>query len=110
MGVSEAKHKKETMSMSTDDRIFAAKTIRRALKPGNLLVLLLAAGVLCGCARRYDITLPNGQQLTNVRKPKLNKAGGYYYYVDGRGRTNLISAARVVEIDPHQKATFTSPK
>ena len=108
MGVSEAKHRKETMS--TDERISAAKTARRALKPGNFLVLLLAAGVICGCARRYDITLTNGQQLTNVRKPKLNKAEGYYYYVDGRGRTNVISAARVVEIDPHQKATFTSPK
>jgi len=108
MGVSQAKHKKE--AMSTHERISAAKSARRALTPGNLLVLLLAAGVLCGCARRYDITLTNGQQLTNVRKPKLNKAGGYYYFVDGRGRTNVISASRVVEIDPHQKSSFTSPK
>jgi hypothetical protein len=74
------------------------------------LVLLLAAATLAGCARRYDMILTNGGELTNVRKPTRDEKGGFYTYVDGRGQTNLVSIARVVEIHPHQKATFTSPQ
>ena len=72
--------------------------------------LLLAAAALCGCARRYDVTLTNNQHLINIRKPILNKTGGFYYFVDSHGHTNTIPVTRVVEIDPHEESKFKSPQ
>ena len=65
--------------MSTIERISAAKPVRRALNPRAFFALLLAAAALCGCARRYDMTLTNGGRVTNVRKPIRSKEGGYLH-------------------------------
>jgi hypothetical protein len=71
---------------------------------GKFFLLLLAVTTLCGCMRRYDVILTNGRELTNVRKPALNKEGGYFYYINAHGQTNTIPATRVVEIRPHQES------
>jgi hypothetical protein len=76
---------------------------------GKILVLLLASGALAGCARRYDMILTNGQELTNVRRPTLSPDHSFYSYVLPNGRTNYISQSRVTLVQPHQKTTFTSP-
>jgi type IV secretory pathway VirD2 relaxase len=76
----------------------------------NTLLLLLGAVFLAGCMHHYDLTLINGMRITRVSKPKLNKETGVYTYKDIKGRTNSISAARVVEIAPHSdnvKAGFS---
>lgn|GEM_PF-2200168 len=108
MGVSQGQHRKE--AMNTQEPNAAARRVGRALPARTILALLLAAGVVAGCARRYDMILTNGGQLIDVRKPTRDPSGGFYSYVDGRGKTNFISVARVVEIHPHQKVTFTSPQ
>jgi len=86
--------------MSIIERISVQRPARRALNPRTLFVLLLAAAVLCGCAR-YDITLTNGGSVTNVRKPKLDKQRGSWTYVTSDGKTNIISASRVINVVPH---------
>lgn len=60
------------------------------------LVLVAALGLATGCARRYNITMTNGTQLTAASKPKLQ--GGYYSYKDANGATQYISQGRVREI------------
>jgi hypothetical protein len=77
----------------------------------NILLLLLWAVLLAGCMHGYDITLVNGIKITHVSKPKLNKQTGVYTFKDIKGRTNSISAARVVEIAPHsnQKVIAGAP-
>jgi hypothetical protein len=96
--------------MSIHELISAVKPVCGILRAGKFFVLLLAAAALCGCARRYDVTLTNGQHLTNIRKPVRDKSGGFFYYVDGRGNKVIIPATRVVEIDPHQESKFKSPQ
>jgi PBP1b-binding outer membrane lipoprotein LpoB len=70
----------------------------------NILLLLLVAVFLAGCMHNYDLTLVNGMKITHVSKPKLNKQTGVYTFKDVKGRTNSISAARVVEIAPHSSS------
>jgi len=87
--------------MSIIERISAPRHVRRALHPPTLFALLLAAAVLCGCARRYDITLVNSQTVTNVRIPNLNKQSPYFTYITAGGHTFTIPASRVSYISPH---------
>jgi hypothetical protein len=86
--------------MSIVEPISAHRPVGRALKPRALFALLLTAAALCGCAR-YDMTLTNGGQVTNVRKPELDKQGGYWSYVTASGQKIKIPASRVVTIVPH---------
>jgi len=83
---------------------------RRHLSGGENPPLLLAAGMLAGCARRYDMLLTNQRVVSNVRKPKLSTDHSYYIIVDGYGRTNTYSAGEVILIQPHQKSTLTGPR
>ena len=85
----------------------AGNSDARVMRRFNFLALILGALVLCGCAR-YDMVLTNGQRLENIRKPKRDATGGYYSFIDAKGRTNVISEARVVSIAPHQESTFKS--
>ena len=87
--------------MSTIERISAPKPVRRALNPRALFALLLAAANLCGCARRYDMTLTNGGRVTNVRKPIRSKEGGNFTFIAADGKQHVISADRVLSIVPH---------
>jgi len=69
----------------------------------GLLLPLLAAVLLSGCAHRYDIMLTNGGRVTNVTKPVLDRETGVFTYNDVAGNEHKISAGRVVDIGPHSK-------
>jgi hypothetical protein len=73
-----------------------------SLVPG-LMLSLLAAVLLSGCAHRYDIMLTNGGRVTNVTKPVLDRETGVFTYNDVAGHEHKISAGRVVDIGPHSK-------
>jgi hypothetical protein len=75
----------------------------------RLIVLLLGAGLFCGCAHHYDMTLTNGMRIINVRKAAVNKATGQVDYTDVAGHKRHISLARVVLIEPHNSKQFISP-
>ena len=74
---------------------------RPALNRAKILPWLVAAGLLAGCAHRYDITLTNGERVTNVTKPRLNRDAGAFFYKDVAGNDHHVSAGRVVDIAPH---------
>ena len=65
-----------------------------------VLLIAIAAVVLCGCAQRYRIMLTNGNGITTSSKPKLNTEGTAYVYKDLQGREAWVSAGRVKEIAP----------
>ena len=66
----------------------------------RFLFILAGASLLAGCAR-YDMVLTNGGRISNVSRPKLDRANEVYLYKDVTGSQRLISAGRVVEIAPH---------
>jgi hypothetical protein len=98
--------------MSIDQRILAegrtgpARTIG-FLKRAGLLPALLCAALLGGCAHCYDMTLTNGERVTNVTKPVLDKQKGVFTYKDVAGHLHHISAGRVVDIGPHSSKNTT---
>ena len=96
--------------MSIIQRISGGGPARRAFQPRVFFVLLLAAAALCGCVR-YDMTLTNGERITNVRKPEYNPKGGYWTYTSPSGKKYTISASRVVNVVPHgdTNGMFNSP-
>ncbi|MGD1084472.1 MAG: hypothetical protein ABSA47_06930 [Verrucomicrobiota bacterium] len=96
--------------MNTQEGIAATTPSRHGLPAGKILPLLLAAGMLAGCARRYDMLLTNQRVVSNVRKPKLSPDHSYYIIVDRQGRTNTIPAGEVNVIQPHQKSPLTAPQ
>jgi hypothetical protein len=87
--------------MSMIERTAARRPDRRAFNLRTLFALLLTAAALCGCARYYDMTLTNGGRVEGVRQPKLDRQGGSWTYITRDGKTNLISASRVINIVPH---------
>jgi hypothetical protein len=76
----------------------------------RIFALLLAAATLCGCVR-YDMTLTNGQRVSNIRKPARSKDGTTYTFVSADGKTFTVPARRVISIAPHQetKGEFSNP-
>jgi hypothetical protein len=72
------------------------------MKP-TLLVALLGAVLLTGCARHYTITLTNGNRITTLGKPHLQ--GATYYFKDVKGQPGYISSGRVREIAPAGQAS-----
>jgi len=74
------------------------------VKMKKMLLALAGTIFLAGCMHNWDVTLVNGTRITHVSKPKLDKQTGVYSFKDVKGRTNYISAARVVDIAPHSSA------
>jgi hypothetical protein len=73
----------------------------RHCKRARLLPLFFCAALLTGCARRYDITLVNGERVSNVTKPILDRDRGAFFYKDVAGQEHHVFAGKVVEIWPH---------
>ena len=71
---------------------------------------LMVVAVICllgtGCARRYQMTLYNGNRITTKGKPKLE--GGYYVFRDIEGQTNVIPAGRVSVLEPAPRGSSGS--
>jgi hypothetical protein len=65
------------------------------------LVVLLSVMVLCaGCRTKYDITLSNGNKITGVSKPVLNKETGFYEFKLANGKQEAVKSMRVRTIEP----------
>ena len=64
------------------------------------LFLALAVLLATGCARRYQITLSNGNTLTTKSKPKLNPETGAYLFKDAEGKPSSLPRFRVRQIEP----------
>ena len=76
---------------------------------------LLFAGLIVGsngCARRYKVTLTNGNVYTAAGKPKFDKATGAYTFKDTRGQSMSVPGFRVQEVAPvgmEDKVDFPTP-
>jgi hypothetical protein len=98
--------------MSIEKKLLSRARLLRApslhsLKRAGLLPVLLSAALLGGCARRYDVALTNGERITNVTRPVLDKENGVFNYKDVTGEEHHINAGRVVEIGPHSNKGTT---
>jgi ABC-type Fe3+-hydroxamate transport system substrate-binding protein len=80
------------MNQSTTSRFICMKR--------TLLLAAVAVGLFTGCASRYKVTLNNGNVLTTSSRPKLDKATNSYTYKDAQGKTVVIPAGRIREIEP----------
>ena len=69
----------------------------------KLLPWLVSCALLTGCAHHYDIILTNGNRVTNVTKPVLDRSRGVFVYKDVAGNEHAVSAGRVVDIGPHSR-------
>jgi uncharacterized lipoprotein YajG len=66
----------------------------------TLLLAVVAVGLFAGCKSPYKITLTNGTVLTTSSRPKLDKTTNSYTYKDAQGKTVVIPAGRIREIEP----------
>ncbi|HEV7925267.1 MAG TPA: YgdI/YgdR family lipoprotein [Verrucomicrobiae bacterium] len=83
-----------------------AQSLHRG-KLAKLLLLFLSTSLLAGCAHRYDIMLTNGERVTNVTKPVLDREHGVFAYKDVTGREHHLFAGKVVDIGPHSNKNTT---
>jgi hypothetical protein len=65
-----------------------------------LLVLVVVAGLLAGCARNYNITTTSGRVIGSKGKPHYDKENGVFKYTDGLGEARSIPAGSVMQIAP----------
>ena len=70
----------------------------------RIFVLLCATVLLSGCVR-YDVTLTNATQLTNVPKPRHDKNRDVYIIKSG-DRETVIPSYRIISIEPHQESKY----
>jgi len=63
--------------------------------------LLVSLAILTGCSSGYDITLSNGNRITGVSKPRLNKETSMYEFKDAAGHPQSVHSMRVRQIGPH---------
>jgi hypothetical protein len=68
----------------------------------GLLLLVVCAFTVCGCARQYEMKLTNGSVISTPGKPKLK--GSEYRYKDAKGAVHRIPQSRVRQIQPASMA------
>ena len=68
----------------------------------NVLAIVAAGILLCGCASNYVVKLNNGLRITTASKPKLQH--GFYVFKDAKGNVQQVPQARVIEIAPASMA------
>ncbi len=79
----------------------------------NKVALLLVTVALAGCRSSYDLTLSNGNRITGVTRPVLDKKTEQYHFKLADGRELTIPASRVRVIEPHGESSdpqFKTPK
>jgi hypothetical protein len=79
---------------------FNSNSLSVAMK--RLVLPLLCAFALTGCAHQYVMKLNNGTNLTCASKPKL--VGNDYIYKDAYGNKVAISSGRVREVESVSQA------
>ena len=72
----------------------------RHVRPLYIAVCLTLALLLSGCARRYKITLTNGNVITTKGRPKKNEAENTFQYKNVDGTKSSVPQFRVKEIEP----------
>ncbi|MFM1767534.1 MAG: hypothetical protein RJA22_63 [Verrucomicrobiota bacterium] len=68
--------------------------------PLLLILAVLAAGWLTGCAR-YKVVFTNQTTTTSRGKPRFNKEAGTITFKDGRGVKQTVPAFSVETIEPY---------
>ena len=76
----------------------------------NWLLPLLLAGLVAGCATRYNVTLTNGRSITAKGKPRLDKASNCYVFKDTAGQQVVVPAMRIREIAPASMSNQNAPR
>ncbi len=78
----------------------------------SVWIALLSVPVLfTACHSAYDITLNNGNKITGVSKPVLDKKTGEYQFKTSSGKVMYVKSIRVREIGPHEAedSKFVAP-
>src|SRR5438105_3062426 len=65
-----------------------------------LLLSVVAALLLAGCAQRYNITLTNNHVITTGSRPKLNKRKDAFVFKNLSGTMAAVPAGTVKQIEP----------
>lgn len=73
-----------------------------------LICCLLAAGLLSGCTRLYQVTFTHGSAITVRGKPKYNRDTDTFTMTDMSGRTGQVRAISIREIKPASMANESS--
>lgn len=73
----------------------------------RLILVLSLAGLLTGCAQRYNIQTSRGV-ITSKGKPRQDKARGVFIYHDAQGNERTIPAGSVQQIYPSSDAPSPS--
>jgi hypothetical protein len=79
----------------------AGRVLTETLKIMKAFALLLVlAGLICGCAQRYKITYHNRQEMTTSSRPKFDDKTATYRFKDDMGQEVIIPGFRVKQIEP----------
>jgi uncharacterized protein YcfL len=82
------------------------------MKQKEILIVLVSALLLSGCASNYNVVLTNGQVITASSKPKLNTTKNCYVFTDNSGQPRKVPSGLVREIAPtsmgSEESKFTS--
>jgi hypothetical protein len=85
--------------MNVDSEL--ARALNRCMNTKRtLLVLVVVAGLLAGCARNYNIITTSGRVIGTKGKPHYDKENGVFKYTDGLGEKRSIPAGSVMQVAP----------
>lgn len=68
------------------------------MKVSAAAAFLLGLLLLSGCARRYTVTLTNGNTITAHSKPRLVAGGSAFVFKDRTGKPMSVPAGKISEI------------